>query len=348
MAGEIRIGSGTDSRIVVRFPYNPSYIAKMKSINGRRWHPDGKYWSIPSDVLDELLSAFKGERICPEPAMRLEGLRRELTARRYSAKTVKAYIHYNEDFLRVAEKAPSDITNDDVRKYLSRLAGDKDASASTLNVAINALKFYYGGMLGLNFAFDIKRPKKDKKLPVVLSREDVARILSSITNAKHKTLLMLTYSAGLRVGEVVRLKAEDIDAGRKLIHIRGAKGRKDRYTLLSESALGALRTYLAEYGKSKWLFPGADRDEHITTRTVEKVFSDACREAGIQKSATVHTLRHSFATHLLEGGVDLRYIQELLGHQSSRTTEIYTHVSNKNLSRIKSPLDDMIITNGGI
>lgn len=154
---------------------------------------------------------------------------------------------------------------------------------------------------------------------------------------------MLTYSAGLRGSEVVRLKSEGIDAKRRLIHIREAKGRKDRYTILSDVAWETARRYLKEYGQSIWLFPSQDKGKHITTRTVEKIFSNACKKANIKKDVTVHSLRHSFATHLLEGGTDLRYIQELLGHKSSKTTEIYTHVSTKDIGKIRSPLDGLQI-----
>jgi site-specific recombinase XerD len=150
------------------------------------------------------------------------------------------------------------------------------------------------------------------------------------------------YSGGLRVGEVVRLKPEDIDTNRKLIHIRASKGRKDRYTLLSDLALQILREYRKNEKPRKWLFPSWNTEKHITERTVQKIFQNACKKAGIKKNVSVHSLRHSFATHLLESGIDLRYIQELLGHKSSKTTEIYTHVSTKNLSAIKNPLDSLL------
>ena len=175
-----------------------------------------------------------------------------------------------------------------------------------------------------------------------MSGEEVSRILSSVRNIKHKAILMPVYSAGLRVSEVVKLRPEDIDAQRKLIHIRGAKGRKDRYTILSNRALVTLRDYTRQIKPGEWLFPGKNGDTHITTRTVEKIFSSAAKAAGISKDVCVHSLRHSFATHLLENGVDIRYIQELLGHKSSKTTEIYTHVSRRALGNIKSPLDVML------
>ncbi|MDI6775981.1 MAG: tyrosine-type recombinase/integrase [Syntrophales bacterium] len=174
--------------------------------------------------------------------------------------------------------------------------------------AINAVKFYYGTMLKKKFLYEIKRPRKDKKLPVVLSKEKVAKILSSVDNIKHKAILMLVYPAGLRVGEGVRLKLEDIDNKRMPIHIKGAKGRKDRYTMLSDTALEVLREYWKEYRPKKWLSSGQDKERYITTRTVEKIFSNACETAKILKPVAVHSLRHSFATHLLGGGTDSRYI----------------------------------------
>ena len=175
----------------------------------------------------------------------------------------------------------------------------------------------------------LPRPKKERKLPNVLSKEEVGKILSSVANEKHKTILYLIYSAGLRVGEVVRLEFSDIDTKRMLIKVRQGKGRKDRYTLLSDKALQQLKKYYMLYKPEKWLFPGGKEDSFLTERSVQKVFEQACLKANIKKQATVHTLRHSIATHLLEGGTDLRYIQELLGHSSSKTTEIYTHVSEK-------------------
>ena len=192
-----------------------------------------------------------------------------------------------------------------------------------------------------DFIFEIKRPKKDRKLPVVLSKEEVKKTLDATSNIKHKAILMLMYSGGLRV-EIIRLRPEDIDANRKLIYIRASKGRKDRYILLSDVALQTLREYWKKEKPQKWLFPGWNKEKHITSRTVQKIFQNACRKAGINKNVSVHSLRHSFATHLLESGINLRYIQELLGHKSSKTTEIYTHVSTKDLRAIKSPLDSLM------
>ncbi|MCW5896363.1 MAG: tyrosine-type recombinase/integrase [Bacteroidetes bacterium] len=186
---------------------------------------------------------------------------------------------------------------------------------------------------------DLPRPKKERKLPEILNENEVLRILDAVDNLKHKTILMLIYSAGLRVGEVVRIRLSDIDEQRKLIHLHKAKGAKDRYTVLSASVLGTLAEYLQEYRPREFLFEGQDGRRHISERTVQYIFQDAVEAAGILKPVSVHSLRHSFATHLLEGGTDLRYIQKLLGHSSSKTTEIYTHVSKKSIEKIVSPLD---------
>jgi len=328
-----------DERIAVAFPYNPDYIAKVKSIEGYRWHPEEKYWSIPYCEFEKFLSVFDGENLVIDPSIYLDELKKEPMLRKYSQRTIKLYLYHNREFLEFFKKNPYEVSNEDIRDYLYHLANDKEASTSTLNIAINALKFYYGEVLKQRFVYEIKRPKKDKKLPVVLSQEEVFQILSSVNNIKHRAILMLIYSAGLRVSEVVKLNPEDIDIQRKLVHVKGAKGRKDRYTLLSVVAIETLSLYLKSYQPKKWIFPGKKEGSHITTRTVQRIFENAVKRAKICKDVSVHSLRHSFATHLLENGVDLRYIQELLGHKSSKTTEIYTHVSSKNLSKITNPLD---------
>ncbi len=194
-----------------------------------------------------------------------------------------------------------------------------------------------------NICIDLERPKKEKKLPEILSKNEISKLLKAVKNLKHKAILYLVYSAGLRVGEVVKLKPTDIDSDRMLIHIIQGKDKKDRYTILSETALSILRQYVKVYKPEHWLFPGQHPDKHLTERSVQKVFDNARIDAKIRKDVSVHNLRHSFATHLLEGGVNLRYIQELLGHSSSKTTEIYTHVTQKNLSNIISPLDTIMM-----
>jgi len=296
--------------------------------------------SVPynENLISRLLVLF-GENISIDPHFYLIPLQKELSIRKYSRRTIKSYIRYNRDFLLFTNKNPEKIENEDIKKYLYYMLERKNISTSTLNIIINALRFYYGEILKRKFIYEIKRPRKDRKLPVVLSREEIAKILSSVDNIKHKTILMLAYSAGLRVSEVIRLKPEDIDSKRKLIHIKGSKGRKDRYTLLSETVLKTLREYWNKYRPQKWLFEVAREEKHLSARTADKIFKNACDKAGITKKVSFHSLRHSFATHLLEGGTDLRYIQELLGHAHSKTTEVYTHVSRKNLGKIVSPID---------
>lgn len=207
--------------------------------------------------------------------------------------------------------------------------------------ALSAIKFYTQKVLLLEETVSYVRPKKEKKLPNVLSMNEVMLILKALHNLKHRAILYLTYSSGLRVGEVVRLKTQDIDFERKTLRVSQGKGRKDRLTLLSDTAMDIVQPYLQQEKPEKWMFPGQHPERHITERTVQKVFEQARAASGIKKRVSIHALRHSFATHLLEGGIDIRFIQELLGHQSVRTTERYTHVSVKDIRRIKSPLDQL-------
>jgi len=273
----------------------------------------------------------------------------ELKIRNYSPKTRKAYLDAIRRFLSYIDKASAELKADDVRRYLLYLVDERGVSRSTLDQSYSALLFLFTQILHRPWVMtNIKRPRPEQKLPVVLSQEEVRRLLESITNLKHKALLALIYAGGLRGSEAVRLCPEDIESDRMLIRVRGGKGRKDRYTLLAEYALSLLRDYWRLYHPQVWLFPGAKEGCHLSERTVQKVFEQALKEAGIAKLATVHSLRHSFATHLLESGVDLRYIQELLGHKSPRTTQIYTRVANENLARIRSPLDQIFGKSGGI
>lgn len=235
----------------------------------------------------------------------------------------------------------SSLSIRDVKLYTHYLL-ELGKSPAYVNQAISAVKFYYEAVCGIQeSSIWFVRPKKEKKLPNVLSQGEVLKLLGNIANLKHKSILSLTYSSGLRVGEVVRLKFQDIDIERKTIFIKQGKGKKDRYTLLSDAALAVIKQYIMIEKPKIWLFPG-QTDGHLTERTVQKVFEQAFKAAKIIKKVSVHSFRHSFATHLLEGGTDLRYIQELLGHQSVKTIEIYTHVSVKDIRRIQSPLDRLM------
>jgi integrase/recombinase XerD len=271
-------------------------------------------------------------------------VRSELRLRNYSNKTIKSYTSCLRSFTRYFHpRHPRQIEETDIRTYLLYLLEEKRFSAATVNQVFNALRFLYVELYKMPFTIgSLPRPKKEKQLPVILSQEEVVKILNTVDNLKHKTLLMLIYSAGLRVGESVRLKVENIDSKRKLIYIKSAKGKKDRYTILSDIALENLRKYYKEYRPQEYLFEGAEGRSHISERSIQNVFERAVKFAGIKKAVTLHSLRHSFATHLLEGGTDLRYIQEILGHSSSKTTEIYTHVSQKTLGKIVSPLDKAV------
>jgi integrase/recombinase XerD len=264
----------------------------------------------------------------------------ETGLRRYSPKTRKAYLHHARAFLRFAALPPDRLDGSHARAYLLTLSEDDAKSVAYHAQAASALGFLFDRVLRRPSARgQIRRPRKERKLPAVLAQEDALRLVEALENPKHRALLMLLYSAGLRVSEAVRLRPEDLDPGRMLIHVRGGKGRKDRYTLLSERALAALRAYAAEYQPNIWLFPGSRPSRHLDVRTAQRIVENARARAGVIGRASPHTLRHSFATHLLEAGTDLRYIQELLGHASTRTTEIYTHVSKRDLARIRSPLD---------
>jgi len=214
-------------------------------------------------------------------------------------------------------KHPREVTTDELKQYLLYLIEEKKIAASTVNQFFNALRFLYVELYEKPFVIGkLPRPQKEKKLPDVLNEAEVLRIFGAVTNLKHRTMLMLAYASGLRVSEVVSLKIEDFDADRNMIHIRGAKGKKDRYTLLPVSLRETLHRYWKEYklGKSGWLFRGAKLNYHLSARSIQHVFERAVQQVGITKPVSMHTLRHSFATHLLEHGTDLRYIQELLGH----------------------------------
>lgn len=274
----------------------------------------------------------------------LDKAERFLYLKGYSYNTIEAYLGHMRRFL--DQISHNDVTNEkeinskSIQDYLLHLLIVEKSSHSYVNQAISAIKFLF--QYSLNQAappIEIPRPKREEKLPNVLSQSEVHRIFESVKNIKHKTLLVLTYSAGLRVSEVVQLAVEDIDSQRMLIHVRMAKGKKDRYTILSKAALEILRQYARVHRLNEWLFPGEEEGTHLTERSAQKIFMAALKRADIKKDVSIHSLRHSFATHLLENGTDLRYIQELLGHKNSKTTEIYTHVSQKDLSRIRSPLD---------
>lgn len=266
-------------------------------------------------------------------------LENELRSRKYSRSTIKNYLYYNRLLCNTLQKSPNEIQTDDIKKFLADIEKDRDYSAASMNIAISSMKFFYKEVIQRDILREQRRPRQDRRLPVVLSKYEIKKIITTEKNLKHRLLLMMIYASGLRVGEVVCLKRQDIDIDRKLINIRSAKGRKDRYTLISDMVINTLNDYYSKYEITNWLFSGADHTKHLAIRTVQKIFYQALKAAKIEKKASIHCLRHSFATHLLENGTDIRYIQELLGHSSLRTTERYTHVAKRRTLAITSPLD---------
>jgi site-specific recombinase XerD len=263
----------------------------------------------------------------------------QLKVRRYSWRTVKSYLGHLRHFLaHHVHLVLEQITSEVIRTYIVERAEKGNYAEATQNQLLNAIKFWLEQVEGRDKAFIALRPKEPKKLPGVLSMEEVARLFEATKNVKHRCILKTVYSGGLRLGEVCNLRIQDIQSDRKQIFVHGGKGKKDRYTTLSDSLLVELRQYFLEYRPSYWLFEGQTGGQY-SRRSVQAVLRKAVEKSKINAFATVHTLRHSYATHLLESGTSLRHIQELLGHASSKTTEIYTHLSNEERQRIVSPLD---------
>lgn len=274
-----------------------------------------------------------GFRNCPESYLS------KLEIKKYSNNTVKIYVSCFERFINHYSGLEIDhITEKDIREYLMLLVRKK-YSNSYINQAINSIKFYYEVVLAMpNRFYEIERPRKEHRLPKVLSKQEAKRIIDSTGNIKHRCIISLLYSAGLRRNELINLRVNDIDSERMLIKVDGAKGNKDRYTLLANSVLVDLRTYYRTYRPSKYLFEGRTKEKYSPS-SINNVIAKATIDARVNKHVTAHTFRHSFATHLLEDGTDLRYIQLLLGHNSTKTTEIYTHVAKNSFNNIKNPLD---------
>ncbi len=272
-------------------------------------------------------------RLCPEDYL----LKLEL--KKYANSTVRTYVGFFEMFINhYKEKELNTINESDIRAFLQKLIHRK-VSNSYLNQAINAIKFYYEVVLGMpNRFYEIERPRKESKLPIVISKEEILSIINNTNNIKHKCIVELLYGSGLRRSELLNLKLNDVDSKRMLLRVESSKGNKDRQTLLSKTSLSHLRLYFAEYRPQVYLFEGRNGKKY-SGASVLKIVKIAAEKAKIRVRVTPHVLRHSFATHLLESGTDLRQIQVLLGHGSSKTTEIYTHVATNTFESIKNPLD---------
>ncbi len=364
---EVLVVNTPTKRLKIIFGYNKALTVAIKNMPFWSWDSKNKWWTIPFS--DKFLVQIK--EICQTEGLNLrfeeekadtdkvprksasealnyrpcpEAMLLKLKELRYSENTIKTYKSLFEELIN--HYPTTDIDKIDEKKIIAfcrYLVIDRKVSASYQNQAINAIKFYYERVLGGQRKFyHLERPNKEKSLPTVLSEQEVAAILKVTENLKHKAILTIIYSAGLRISELINLKIKDIDSERKQIRVTQGKGKKDRYTLLSPKALILLREYFKIYKPKEYLFEGQEGGKY-TSRSVQAFFKDACQKAGIKKKVTVHTLRHSFATHLLEHGTDLRYIQALLGHESSKTTEVYTHITTKGFDQIKSPLDNLDI-----
>lgn len=261
---------------------------------------------------------------------------KELKIRNYSPRTIKSYLHSIGEYFLFINHDYQIYKEESVKNFLLFLE-NKGASGQTINQYINAIKFYYREAKKTPAKIDIRSAKKNKSLPVILSRGEIKKIINSISNQKHKLIIALAYGAGLRVSEVVNIKVGDIDVRELTIHIKQSKGRKDRLSVFPESLAVDIQKFLNGKESNNFVFI-SEHGGCLTARTVQKIFEKALEKSGIRKNATFHSLRHSFATHLLENGVDVRYVQELLGHNSIRTTQLYTQVTNPMLKNIKSPL----------
>jgi len=254
----------------------------------------------------------------------------------YSPLTIKSYLFYINDYLSFAREKRIQNKDQAIELFLLNKQDEKK-SPQTINLALNAVKFLYYKVLKSNNTISFKCAKRSKKLPIVLSRKEIVRIISIIANPKHKLAVSLAYASGLRVSEVSNLKVKDLDLEELTIHLKNAKGKKDRITVLPEKLITDIQTVVSNKNSNDFVFEST-RGGKLTTTSFQKVFRKALKEASITKDATFHSLRHSFATHLLENGIDVRYVQKLLGHQNIRTTQRYTQVTNPMLKNIKSPL----------
>jgi integrase/recombinase XerD len=333
-------------RIAVYFEKNAELIARIKVVEGSRWSQTLAVWHVPDTEENRIrfrLIPMTHTIPSMEGMEQIEKFKQWLRSKRYSESTLITYSEALKSFLVFyREKPVAEITNEDVIVYNNEYILKNNLSASYQNQIVNALKLFFRTVQNKVIVVDaIHRPKRAKVLPNVLSKEEVKLILNAHSNIKHKMMLSLIYSCGLRCGEMLALQPVHIDSKRNIVLLKKAKGKKDRIVPLSPKILEMLREYYKVYKPTTYLFEGQTKGLPYDARSLQLILKQALKKSGITKPATLHWLRHSYATHLLESGTDLRYIQELLGHNSSKTTEIYTHVSTKSLQQIKSPFDDL-------
>ncbi len=333
-------------RIAIFFEKDATLISRIKTFEDALWSASKRYWHLPDTEQNRLHFRLPlAHTLLPntEGLTSIETFKRYLSSKRYSPNTINTYSEALKSFLTFCNtKAIKEITNDDVIAYNNDYILKHNLSSSYQNQIVNAIKLYFKIVKETAIEIDkVHRPKREKVLPNVLSKEEIKAILEAPKNLKHKAMLSMIYSCGLRRSELLNLIPNDIDSKRNVVIIRQSKGKKDRITPLSPKILELLRDYYKEYSPKIYLFEGQEKNTQYSARSLEEVLKKSITLARINKPVTLHWLRHSYATHLLESGTDLRYIQELLGHNSSKTTEIYTHVSTKNIQQIKSPFDDL-------
>jgi len=314
------------------YPYDKTYYEQLLELLGRL---NFNY------KIDKRIEADFGIKSAFESYVkdRVDDFVQYMRYKHYSEVSIKTYSSLVYHFLIKVKKKIPEIRISDIVDFNQEHIIDKNFSLSYQNQLINAIKLFFARNNGVRFNIEqIERPRRSTYLPTILSKEEIKRIFGGIKNLKHKTILSLIYSSGLRIGETLRLKVSDIDSKRNIIIIRQSKGYKDRVVGLSPKILDLLRQYYKEYRPKDYLFEGQNGGMY-TASSVRRVFKNACVKANINKPVRVHNLRHSYATHLLESGTDIRYIQDILGHKDPKTTMIYTHVSNKSIKNIVSPFD---------
>ncbi|MGC9342132.1 MAG: site-specific tyrosine recombinase/integron integrase [Bacteroidales bacterium] len=354
--------------LLIFFPYDDTIILKVKKITGAYWNKNDRCWQFPytKENYDEFYKSINGyayidisemnrhkdfnsrvitKTLTQDDHRKLIDFKNYMEHKRYSHSTIDSYTSSLERFIKFLKpKNIEDIREKDVVDYVHNYIIPNGYSYTFQNHLINALKLFFGKILNAKFDISrLERPKRENKLPNVLSKEEVKRILVADKNLKHRTMLSLIYACGLRRSELLNLTLKDIDSNRSVLIIRQAKGRKDRIVNMPNSLIEDLREYYRLYKPKKYLFEGSQPGNKYSTSSIEAVLKKAVKKARIDKPVTLHWLRHSFATHHMESGTDLRIIQELLGHKSSRTTEIYTHVSTRTIQNLKSPFEDMDI-----
>ena len=331
-------------RIAVSFEKKTELITRFKKLDGAKWSATLQTWHLPdTKTYRQKFKLPPEKRLSVEAQQQIEKFINWLRSKRYSENSIKTYIDAIRVFLYFfPEKPLNEIENEDIIIFNNEYILKNKLSASYQNQMVNAIKLFFQIIKNKKLNIElIHRPKKSKILPNVLSKQEVKTILEAHGNMKHRTMLSLIYACGLRRSELLNLKPNDIDSKRGILLIKQAKGKKDRIIPISKKIIELLRDYNKAYRPENWLFEGQHKVEQYSAEGLQRVLKQALQKANIKKPVSLHWLRHSFATHLLESGTDLRYIQELLGHNSSKTTKIYTHVSRKEIQNIVSPFDTL-------